>query len=95
MKENGAVGAEPATVGPALDKLAQTDPRAIMDLVDGINPNDDPTALSNDPVPEYGCAMTARNGPPGWPPAALVLGGLGIPVLRRVRRSGARLSRGV
>jgi MYXO-CTERM domain-containing protein len=59
LREKGAVGAEPSTVGPALDALEQVDPRAIDDLVMGINPNDD----SEDPVrplpqPEYGCAMT-------------------------------------
>jgi hypothetical protein len=50
----------------ALKQLQGTNPRAIQDLEMGMNPNSDPAALSDDPVPEYGCASIsgepARNG---------------------------------
>jgi hypothetical protein len=59
MKNSGAVGANPSTVRPALLTLQQNDPRAIADLEMGINPNDDPAALSSDPVPKYGCSVRA------------------------------------
>ncbi len=91
MKENGAVAAEDGKIGPALDALAQTDPRAIMDLVSGIDPNADPAALSGDPVPHYGCGSIAAAPARGSQVGALF--GLGLACLalrRRAHWSSAR-----
>jgi hypothetical protein len=58
MLQDGTTAEEPATVGPALNDIAANEPRAIHDIVMGINPNDDPTALQGAlPVPSYGCAV--------------------------------------
>jgi hypothetical protein len=57
LREHGAVGMEPSTVGPALDAVEAIDPHAIDDIVMGINPNDDHTTPTVAlPQPSYGCA---------------------------------------
>jgi MYXO-CTERM domain-containing protein len=91
LREKGAVGAVPSTVGPALDALAQVDPRAIDDLMMGINPNDDP----EDPVhplpqPEYGCAM---NGAPSTNDAPWALALLALAAVAGSRRRTPRPDR--
>jgi hypothetical protein len=85
MKAAGAVAATPGTVKPALLKLAQSNPRAIMDVAEGTNPNNDPSALSSDPVPEYGCGSIAGATYRGNSTPALVFGVslLGVCLLRR------------
>jgi|HubBroStandDraft_4_1064222.scaffolds.fasta_scaffold19680_3 hypothetical protein len=91
MLQNGTAPDEPATLGPALDAVKMIDPRAIQDIIDGINPNDDPAALQSAlPVPEYGCAVRSRaerrmNGSmPPWVGLATI--GFAAVAFRRRRR---------
>ena len=60
LRQQGAIGTRPSTVGPALDAVEMTDPHAIDDIRMGINPNDDhsspTTAL---PQPSFGCSISA------------------------------------
>jgi hypothetical protein len=91
MLQNGTAPDETATVGPALDAIKTADPRAIQDIVDGINPNDDPMALQSAlPVPEYGCAVGSRaerpmtGSKPPWVGLATI--GLAAVAFRRRRR---------
>lgn len=88
LRQNGAVGAEPGTVGPALDAVEKIDPRAIDDIVMGINPNDDPDDdVPPLPQPSYGCAMNggAAAGDEAW--AASLLAIAALATSRRRRRS--------
>lgn len=89
MKNSGAQGGYPRTVGPAILNLEQADPRAIADLVNGINPNNDPAALSSDPVPQYGCSASAR-GPGEWPESGefmAIVSFISLALRRRARKS--------
>jgi hypothetical protein len=85
MKNAGATGTVTGSVDGALAKLSETAPRAIMDIQSMINPNDDPLALNNDPIPQYGCGSIAGAAPPEG--ARMVpffaLGALGLCLLRR------------
>jgi hypothetical protein len=98
LRMHGAVGAEPSTVGPALDSLEASDPHSIDDISMGINPNNDhsmPIAVL--PQPEYGCTMTAPSGRETDVPAAFIAALVGVALLRTGgrggRRSGASSSR--
>jgi MYXO-CTERM domain-containing protein len=76
LRQNGAVGAEPSTVGAALDALDRMDPRAIDDIMTGINPNDDPEDdVPPLPQPSYGCTMSggAAAGDEAWAAALLAI----------------------
>ena len=94
MLQDGATAEEPATVGPALNEISTHEPRAITDIIMGINPNDDPTALEGAlPIPSYGCAVGPaheRRRASGWAPlAALGLAWTGLAARRRRRRAVA------
>jgi len=89
LRQQGAIGTRPSTVGPALDAVEMIDPRAIDDIRMGINPNDDhsnpTTAL---PQPSFGCSLSAdrggeRRGGLGW---LGILGSVALLWLRGARR---------
>lgn len=88
MQNNGAVPYEAeATAGAALAAIQSADPRAIADIEKGADPNTDPTALTRDPVPEYGCNSVS----PGFPSGEgglVLLGALAL-TFRLARRSRA------
>lgn len=66
MQDDGAVAYEAtSTAGPALKAIESADPRAIADIEKGVDPNTDPTALTADPVPEYGCTTASPRAPSG------------------------------
>jgi hypothetical protein len=71
----------------ALGTLSSTNPRAFMDLEMGQDPNQDPTALSGDPVPQYGCGSIAAGHAGGLDAAGLVIG---LAALTLLGRSGRR-----
>ncbi len=91
MKQHGAVGAQPETVGPALDAVALAAPQAIQDIQAGINPNDDPAAIASAtslPQPEYGCTTARSSASDGsWVPFAAIAS---LALARRRRVSGGR-----
>jgi hypothetical protein len=91
LREHGAVGTEPSTVGPALDAVEAIDPHAIDDIVMGINPNDDhsmPTVAL--PQPSYGCA--AAPGPVTRDGASTLVLFASFALFAGVRRRRARTS---
>lgn len=55
----GAMQDVTATIAPALGKIGESNPRAIDDIRSGTNPNDDPAAAGDTPVPQYGCGSIA------------------------------------
>jgi hypothetical protein len=64
LRQYGAVGGNPATVGPALDAVEMVDPHAIDDVIMGINPNDDHmTPTESLPQPSYGCSVASESVP--------------------------------
>jgi hypothetical protein len=92
MKNAGTMGTVTGSVDIGLAKLTQTAPRAIMDIQSMMNPNDDPLALNNDPIPAYGCGSIAGVRPPESARMAplLALGALSLFLLRRRTASGRR-----
>jgi hypothetical protein len=91
LRQHGVVGAEPSTVGPALDALEAADPHAIDDIVMGLNPNDDhstPTAAL--PQPEYGCAVAPEPRATREGSAASLSMCVALLLARRARRSRRR-----
>jgi hypothetical protein len=94
MKNAGCVGTVTGSVDFALAKLEQTAPRAIADLQMAMDPNNDPLAINNDPVPQYGCGSVA-----GWTTRAADRGAavptaLAVIALCLIRRHKRRLLRG-
>jgi hypothetical protein len=88
MQNNGAVPYEAeSTAGPALQALESEAPRAVADIEKGIDPNADPNALTNDPVPGYGCSTASRGPPTGA--AGIVLFGAFALAFRLARRNRA------
>ena len=89
MQDDGAVPYEAAsTAASALAAIGTADPKAIADIKNGTDPNLDPTALSGDPVPEYGCGSVAPGAPPGRA-GGVALGALALGFgLARRRRTG-------
>jgi hypothetical protein len=85
MLKAGCQGMITRSVDVALAKLEQTAPRAIADIRSGMDPNDDPLALSADPIPQYGCGSIAGPTPHGNSDGMplLGLGALGLCLLRR------------
>lgn len=55
----GVMPESTTSVPAALAVLGETHPRAIDDIRKGVNPNDDPAALGNAHVPQYGCGSIA------------------------------------
>jgi hypothetical protein len=96
LKRAGAVGTEPNTVGPALDVLQMQLPKAIDDILMGINPNDDPQSLEGTlPQPEYGCSLAApaTRHEEAWSASLLALALLAWGARGRVRFPRQRRSR--
>jgi hypothetical protein len=89
MLMSGAIGTAPSTVGPALAAIQRQNPRAVSDIVMGVNPNDDPLALSDDPVPMYGCGSVAASGTSFGDLMAAVGASLVIVAGRARRRRGS------
>lgn len=92
MQDDGAVPYEAAsTAASALAAVEAANPRAITDIKDGTNPNSDPTALNDDPVPQYGCGSVAPHAPRGRAGAILLaVLGLAVRLVRRPRAAHAR-----
>jgi hypothetical protein len=59
MLNAGAMQDVTATIAPALATIGESNPRAIDDIRSGTNPNDDPTAAGDTPLPQYGCGSIA------------------------------------
>ena len=93
LKRDGAVGTEPNTVGPALDMIKMQQPRAVDDILMGINPIDDPESLQGAlPQPEYGCSVgaPATRHEEAW--CAILVA---LALFARSGRRGGRFARGV
>jgi hypothetical protein len=93
LRQHGAVGAEPSTVGPALDALEAVDPHAIDDIQMGINPNNDHSDPTESlPTPDYGCSVASarRSGADEWAFAFLSFASVAW-LVRGGRRRATRL----
>ncbi|HXX70325.1 MAG TPA: hypothetical protein VEK07_24305 [Polyangiaceae bacterium] len=81
-----------STAGPALMAIQASNPRAIADIEKGTDPNTDPTALTNDPVPEYGCTSVSP-GPPTGASGILLFGAFVLAFRLPHRSRAARFDR--
>jgi hypothetical protein len=88
MKRAGCMGTITGSVDVALNQLKASAPRAIMDIEMSVDPNGDPLALNNDPLPQYGCGSVAGRAAHGgpWMLPAFAAAALGLGLLRRHAR---------